>query len=101
MAIFFHKVNHVDEKKTGLIVRGHASGKKGQNIVCAGVSAVAQAAFIGCAEYGQAEVQGKIISGNLVFHCLKTPETEAIINTALWALETLKKQYPQSFSEVA
>ena len=102
MAITYTKINHIDKGKTGLIVRGHAGRamKSGVDLVCAAVSAIVETAIVGCEKFAKVDLKAHA-TGNVVFHCDKKTETEAIIDAALIGLGHVKKQYPQCFSESA
>lgn len=90
-----------NDEVTGLLVRGHAgyAKKNKDDIVCSGISAIAQTALYGCAEYDKDIAVNKIKSGYINFTCKKTPETNAIIFAAILGLKSIKKQYPQCFKE--
>lgn len=84
---------------TGLLVRGHAgyAKKSKDDIVCSGISAIAQSALYGCSQYDEKLVINKVQSGYINFICKKTTETKAIILAALLGLNAIKEQYPQCF----
>ncbi len=77
---------------------GHAnSAKKGQDIVCAGISALTQTALLGLIEYAKADVDYEMSDGNMQFS-LKTvcDKTQAILQTMLLGLEQIAKQYEKN-----
>ncbi len=88
---------------TGFEVRGHSGLEAaGRDIVCAAVSAVAQAAVMGLKEAVGCPVDADIDSGYL--RCIVDEgrmgsgtrrEAQAVIKTALVALEDISEQYPE------
>lgn len=93
-------VKHIDKNKTGLFIRGHANYvKKGPDIVCAAVSAIGQAAGLGAERFDSTAELKRNQNGYWMFVCDSTPETRAIIVTAISALDVLREQYPQCFAE--
>ena len=93
-------VNHLDKSKTGLFIRGHANyAKKGQDIVCAAVSTIGQVAAIGVSKYDPKVEIKHMVSGHVSFTCNRTPETEAIIYTAIAGLDEVAKAYPKNVRE--
>lgn len=88
-----------DDGKTGIYIRGHADYAKGDDIVCAAVSAIGQTAAQGCGYYDSKTDVQHCQKGHIVFVCDKTAETVAIINTALLGLNAIKLQYPQCFTK--
>ena len=85
--------------KTGLYIRGHADYAKGDDIVCAAVSAIGQTAAQGCKCYDKKTEIRQQKKGHIVFVCYKTAESIAIINAALLGLNAIKLQYPQCFTK--
>lgn len=85
--------------KTGLFIRGHAHyAPKGEDIVCAAVSAIGQTAAQGCKAYDAKTEIRHCADGHVVFICDKRPETEAIIRAALIGLDSVKEIQPQCFT---
>ena len=82
---------------TGYTVTGHSgTAKRGQDIVCAGVSALTQSALLGIMEYLHRTVDYDIASGNLKMR-LKEPDdsTEAILRTMYMGLAEIEKISPK------
>lgn len=84
---------------SSVFARGHAEfGKYDEDVVCAAVSAILQAAYAGLEEVARLKFDGKHVSGDLEIHI---PETEreradvsAIVATAEIALQQIAVQYP-------
>lgn len=87
-----------DVYKTGLYIRGHANYvTKGDDIVCAAVSAIGQAAIAGCEAFDAYIEIKQRRKGHIVFVCEHTTETNAIIQAAILGLDGIKAKYPQCF----
>ena len=92
------------EEKNGRIsafrVHGHSgTAPKGRDIVCAGVSALAQTALLGLGRHLHREVSYKIDpSGDLQMKLVGTPDdfTEAILMTMRLGLEEIAKTSPHA-----
>lgn len=89
--------------QTGLIsaysMTGHANtAEYGQDIVCAGISALAQTAVLGLEKHLQHNLKVEIDSGKLHVTLLESPNslTEAILATMLIGLTDLSEQNPKS-----
>ena len=81
----------------GYAVSGHSgTAARGQDIVCAGVSALTQSALLGIMEYLHRTVDYDIASGNLKMR-LKEPDdsTEAILRTMYMGLAEVQKISPK------
>lgn len=99
--IRFGIVKHIDKYKTGLFIRGHANyAKKGEDIVCAAVSAIGQTAAIGVQRFDAGTDIKQCRSGHIIFTCARKAETEAIISTAAAGIHQIAMQYPQCFAEI-
>lgn len=95
----FSVVNHIDENRTGLLIRGHANYvKRGPDIVCAAVSAIGQTACAGVDAVTDTDIK-HMQEGYISFTCGKTVQTQAIINAAICGLKQLEQQYPQCVQE--
>lgn len=86
----------VDDKESyrfGFIVEGHAEfAPHGQDIVCAGVSAIVQTAILGIEYYTYADVEKK--EGYVKVHILHDDHTsDVIVKTMLLGLEELEYKY--------
>lgn len=85
-------------KDRGFKAVGHAGGSShGHNIVCAGVSALTQAAALGMISYRPNEVMIKDDSGYLEVTLLGPAdrETQAILKAMQLGLAEMVKQYPE------
>lgn len=88
-----------DGNISGFTVDGHAAyAPKGQDIVCAAVSVLAQAAVLGLTEYVGLKPEVEIGEGHL--RCMLTPGSaadpavQAILTTLVLALQDIAAQYP-------
>lgn len=88
-----------DGSINGFAVNGHADyAPKGQDIICAAVSAVTQAALLGLTKHVGLNPEVKIKEGYL--SCMLTPGSEAntavqaILATMVLALYDITAQYP-------
>jgi uncharacterized protein YsxB (DUF464 family) len=83
---------------SSVVSTGHAGqGKPGEDIACAAVSAVLQAAWVGLTDVAHVEVTGHRRTGDLL---MRWPEdvrdrddVRAIVATAELAIEQIAKQY--------
>lgn len=88
-----------EPEKTGLFIRGHANyAPRGEDIVCAAVSAIGQTAAQGCKAYEDQTNIRHCEDGHIVFICRKTLETEAIVKAALIGLDAVKEARPECFT---
>lgn len=87
-------IDNVTSYRFGFIVEGHAEfAPHGQDIVCAGVSAIVQAAILGIEHYTYADVKKK--EGYIKVHITHDDHTsDAIVKTMLLGLEALEDKYP-------
>ena len=80
-------------------VTGHADmAPRGEDIVCAGISALTQAAVIGLEKYVGSRLEVKVESGELTMKLLNVPDlqTNAILETMLFGLSEIAQNYPKS-----
>lgn len=80
---------------TGFCVKGHAAtAAYGQDIVCAGISALTQTAVLGLQRHLEREMNLEIESGKLVMKLLKPADalTNAVLETMLIGLTEIAKQ---------
>jgi hypothetical protein len=87
-----------DGKITDFAVTGHADlAASGQDIVCAGVSALTQAALLGLHEHLHRDVRYDKASGKLIMHLVGAPDdcTEAVLHTMLLGLEGIAQYSPK------
>ena len=83
---------------TGYRVTGHSgTAKHGQDIVCAGVSALTQSALLGMMEHLHRAVTYDIASGNLRVRLSEPPDerSEAILRTMWMGLAEIEKISPK------
>ena len=88
-----------DGKITGYSVTGHSgTAERGRDIVCAGISSLAQAALLGIGEHLHREVDYKVTSGELMMRLKGAPDelTEAILRTMLMGLREIEKLSPKA-----
>lgn len=88
-----------DGKVSGYQVEGHSgTAAHGEDIVCAGVSALAQTALLGIGEYLHREVSYKVASGKLMMYLKDAPdtETEAVLQTMLLGIRAIERTHPEA-----
>ena len=86
-------------KISGYEVTGHSgTANRGEDIVCAGVSALAQSALWGIGEYLHREVDYEVASGKLSMKLKGDPDdlTEAVLQPMLFGLTEIAKISPQA-----
>lgn len=83
--------------KNGFIVVGHADyAERGQDIVCASVSALTQATLMGLEKYSWHKVEKKVRDGYMMVDVVEpTQATNVLIDTMVMALESIALQYKQ------
>lgn len=84
---------------TGFSVSGHAeTAPHGQDIVCAGISALTQSAVIGLERHLGRSMKLKVNKGRLDMALIEPPDalTGAILETMLLGLVEIANLYPQS-----
>ena len=87
-----------DRMIDGYAVSGHSgTAARGQDIVCAGVSALTQSALLGIMEHLHRTVNYDIASGNLEMRLIESPNdcTEAILRTMYMGLAEIEKISPK------
>jgi len=92
-------VRNSDQAIVGFNVTGHANtAPHGQDIVCAGISALTQTAVLGIDRQLKRKVQVKVASGHLSMNLLDNPDalTNAILETMLIGLTEIGNQNPKS-----
>jgi len=89
------------ERKSGKIVSFSAEGhsdykRKGEDIVCAGISSILQTAVLGLKEYLKVDIELKKGIGNMMVRLKSSPEkaSQAILETMLLGLWKIEKEYP-------
>lgn len=88
------------ERLSGFSARGHAEfAQHGQDIVCAAVSAILQAARLGLTEFARADVAAEQRSGRLEVRWSQqdrdSESIAAIIATAELAIDQIGRRYPK------
>ncbi len=92
-------VRNAQQAMVGFRVNGHAeTAPHGQDIVCAGISALTQTAVLGLERQLKKKVQIKIASGKLIMNLLDNPDalTNAVLETMLIGLTEIGNINPQS-----
>ena len=82
----------------GFRVTGHAdAAPHGQDIVCAGVSALTQSALLGLEQCAKRQFQLVMKSGKLIMNLTGNPDnlTQAILETMVLGLKEIACNYPQ------
>ncbi|MBR3457752.1 MAG: ribosomal-processing cysteine protease Prp [Selenomonadaceae bacterium] len=88
-----------EEKISGFQVTGHSgTAPRGSDIVCAGVSSLAQTALLGIGEHLHREVEYSVASGKLWMNLKRDPDdlTEAILQTMLLGLREIEQLKPEA-----
>ena len=87
------------DKITGFSINGHSgTAPRGQDIFCAGVSTISQAAFMCIVDHLKREIESDVSDGKL-FLKLKTPAddlTEAVFQTMLIGIREIEKITPNA-----
>jgi uncharacterized protein len=86
-------------KVSGYAVKGHSdTAEYGQDIVCAGISSLAQTALLGIGKHLHREVDYKVASGDLRVKLKSEPDdlTEAILETMILGFVEIEKINPKS-----
>ena len=86
-----------DGKISGYAVQGN-NGEYGTDIVCAGISSVAQTALLGIGEHLHRDVDFHVASGDLRMKLKSEPDdlTEAILETMLLGFTEIAKVSPKA-----
>jgi len=85
---------------SSVFATGHAEfGAFPNDVVCAAVSAILQAAYVGLEDVAKLKFDGKHVSGELEIHIPESAreraDVVAIVATAEVSLEQLARQYPE------
>lgn len=94
----------IEARITGFRVTGHAgTAPRGQDIVCAGVSALTQSALLGLERWAERRISVTVESGKLTLNLIDEPDslTQAILETMVLGLTEIVNIYPQSVSLVS
>jgi uncharacterized protein YsxB (DUF464 family) len=86
------------DRLSSVFSSGHAEqGEPGEDVACAAVSALLQAAWVGLTDVAHVEVTGRRRSGDLLMRWPKDArdraDVHAIVATAELAIEQIAKQY--------
>ena len=95
VSIFLDQENRI----SGFQVMGHSgTAARGQDIICAGVSSLAQTALLGIGEHLHREMDYSVGSGRLCMKLRGAPDalTEAILETMLLGLEEIERLSPKA-----
>lgn len=90
-----------DAVRVSLHIVGHASecgATRGNNLVCAAVSTVADMVCTGCLHYDP-DTEFKEADGELSVSCRIMPETVGIMTAAGLELSRIKEHYPACFEK--
>ena len=88
-----------DGKISGFSVTGHSgTAARGEDIVCAGVSALAQTALLGIGKHLHRETDYEVASGKLSMKLKGAPDdlTEAVLQSMLLGLREIEKLTPKA-----
>ena len=86
-------------KISGYEVTGHSgTAARGEDIVCAGVSALAQTALLGIGKHLHRETDYEVASGKLSMKLKGAPDdlTEAVLQSMLLGLRDIEKLTPKA-----
>jgi uncharacterized protein len=88
------------QRLSSLFASGHAGwADAGQDVVCAAVSAILQAAWLGLAEVANVPLEAHKEEGNLTLRWPKFARDDralqAIVGTAERSIDALARQYPE------
>lgn len=85
---------------TGLSVKGHAgAGEYGEDIVCAGISSLAQSVLLSLEKYLHRAIDYRISESGCLEISLQEPAdelTEAVFSVAILGFEEIAKAYPHN-----
>jgi uncharacterized protein YsxB (DUF464 family) len=88
------------DRLSSFLASGHVGlAERGQDVVCAAISAILQAAWLGLREVAGVEVQACRTSGQLELcwpaSVRDDPGVRAIVATAALSVEQIARQYPE------
>ncbi len=89
---------------TGFRVTGHAgTAPQGEDIICAGVSALTQSALLGLERWADRQMNLTVESGKLIMDLTSEPDslTQAILETMVLGLTAIADNYPKNVSLVS
>ena len=103
LQVTFYRDSH--DRLSRLLAEGHAGwAESGEDIVCAGASAVLQSAWLGLAEHAGIAVAAERDAGRLDLHVPEADrgreDVRAIVETARLAIEHLAVQFPDHVTAV-
>lgn len=89
--VFFFRGNVAN----GLEIKGHQDGVKGQDIYCAGISAIASTLINGImAEELMDKPNVRVEDGFVLVTCMRTPRTDAMFDMAEAGLRAMAAKWP-------
>jgi uncharacterized protein YsxB (DUF464 family) len=94
---FFEDSRH---RLSSILAQGHAGwDEAGQDVVCAAISAILQAARLGLEQHARIELEARQAKGTFRLtwpaKARTDPAVKAIVNTAKLAIERICDQYPK------
>ena len=92
-------INYENDRIKGFSVRGHSkTAPHGEDIVCAGVSAITQTALLGLGKHLKRNVVYSVKSGDMFAELKDAPDelTDAVLQTMCLGLKEIVKLYPKS-----
>lgn len=91
------RIEREDSKIRQFFAEGHtAFRKKGEDIVCAGISSILQTAILGLTDYLKVDLALRKEIGDMSVRLKNPPtkEVEAILEAMLLGLREIEKEYP-------
>ena len=87
----------IKRKKDGISIKGHANhAPKGQDIVCASVSVLAQTLIQSIEELTTDRIEYKMLPGKVkIKYWSLSDETKTLINSFFIGAENIAEQYPE------
>jgi uncharacterized protein YsxB (DUF464 family) len=90
---------------SSIAAEGHAGwADAGDDVVCAAVSAILQAAWLGLSAHAHVDIAGERSRGRLIMRwpadARERPDVAAITATAALAIEQIARQYPDHVATV-
>lgn len=93
--IFRNKENKISLVKS----HGHCGfAEEGKDIVCSGISAILQTAFLGLLRFVNSDISGSFSKGSMFMSVNPSDASDAILETMLIGLQEIERQYPENVS---
>lgn len=93
--IFRDKENKISLVKS----QGHCNfAEEGKDIVCSGISAILQTAFLGLLRFANSDISGSFSKGSMFIFVNPNSVSDAILETMLIGLQEIERQYPENVS---